>query len=528
MGKKENAAPYEKNAVLTVSITDIGQHGEGIGRTKEGYTLFVKDAVVGDTVKAGITKAKKNYAYARLLYIEQPSPFRVEPPCPVYRQCGGCQLQALSYEKQLAYKQNKVRGDLIRLGGFSPQEVDAAMRPIVGMEKPYRYRNKAQVPVGERGGEPVAGFYAGHTHCIVPMTDCLIGAPENQTILQTVLRYMKEYHVPAYREETGEGVLRHVLIRTGARSGQIMVCLIANAEKLPHETALTEALAALPGMTSISLNINCERTNVILGRKLRVLWGKGTIEDTLRVFRAEEQRERYRVSGDKMNEKSRGSIEAEGIPDGRAEISDREKDAAAPPYVFRETGEEVRFSISPLSFYQVNPRQTEKLYSLALAFAGLTGEEIVWDLYCGIGTISLFLARHAKEVWGVEVVPEAIADARENAARNGITNARFEVGKAEEVLPAYCARQRAAGRETAVDVIVVDPPRAGCAPACLETMLAVQPRRIVYVSCDPATLARDLKVLAAGGYRMEKWAAVDQFGNTVHVETIVLLQRETL
>lgn len=497
--KKQSVNKYKKNDILTVPITDIGNGGEGIGR-KDGYILFVKDAVIGDTVKVSITKAQKNYAYARLLKIEKPSPFRIEPPCPVARPCGGCQIQALRYDRQLAFKQNKVRADLIRIGGFAEEFVDDVLQPIIGMEEPWRYRNKAQVPVGMRDGEPVTGFYAGRTHYIVPMQDCLIGDAVNQKILKIITDYMKEYRVPAYDEKTGTGLIRHVLIRCGRATGQIMVCIIANGKRLPQEERLAEQLMRLPGMTSISLNINAERTNVILGKKNRVLAGTSYIEDTLQIFH---------VCRDKSKAKTVKTTE----------ISKTQT-------YFLPSGEEVRFRISPHSFYQVNPQQTEKLYSIALSFAGLTGRETVWDLYCGIGTISLFLARHAGKVYGVEIVPQAIEDAKENARINGIENAFFYTGKAEEVLPAYRDRMRREGNPEKVDVIVVDPPRKGCDRTCLDTMLDIAPERIVYVSCDPATLARDLKILTDGGYELKAVQPVDQFAHTVHVENCVLLEKK--
>ena len=472
---------YQKNELVEVEITDIGNDGEGIGRC-DGYTLFVKDAVIGDSVQARITKPKKNYAYARLEKVLTPSPFRVEAPCPIHRQCGGCQLQTLSYEKQLEYKQNKVRGNLIRLGGFSPEEVDAVMEPIVGMEEPFHYRNKAQYPIGtDKGGKPVAGFYAGRTHSIIPNTDCLLGAAGNREILEAILSYMQEQHVTAYDETTGKGLVRHVLIRTGRESGEIMVCLVINGRKLPAASVLLERLCTIEGMTSVSYSINTERTNVIMGKEIVNLWGRAYITDTIRIYRP-----------------------------GLGELD----------------GRKVTFRISPLSFYQVNPLQTEKLYSLALEYAGLTGTENVWDLYCGIGTISLFLAGDAKKVYGVEIVPQAIADARENAALNGITNAEFFVGKAEEVLPEFYEDYVLSEELRHPDVIVVDPPRKGCDEQCLETMLRMAPKRIVYVSCDSATLARDLRILCDGGYELKRVRAVDQFGHTVHVETVVLLSQQ--
>lgn len=473
---------YEKNDMVTVTIEDVGMEGEGIGKI-DGFPLFIKDAVVGDTVEAKIIKSKKNYAYARVEKVVTPSPFRVEPPCKSHRQCGGCQIQALSYNRQLAFKQDKVRNNLLRIGGFSEAEVDRVMEPVVGMENPLRYRNKAQYPFGtDRQGNPITGFYAGRTHSIISNTECYLGREENREILQTILDYMKEYHVNAYDEETGKGLIRHALIRTGFYTGEIMVCLVINYKGkqesyLPRQDKLLEKLALIKGMTSVSVSINTERTNVIMGKEIHTIWGSDTITDKIRV-------------------RDTGKVDM--------------------PY----TGEELTFSISPLSFYQVNPMQTEKLYSLALEYAGLTGKESVWDLYCGIGTISLFMALRAKEVYGVEIIPQAIDDARQNAVRNHIANAEFFVGKAEEVLPAVYEKE-----ESHPDVIVVDPPRKGCDEKCLDTMLKMAPSRIVYVSCDSATLARDLKLLCAGGYRLERVRPVDQFAHTVHVETVVLLSQ---
>lgn len=481
---------FKKNDIVTVMIEDMGTEGEGIGKL-DGFTLFVKDAVIGDTVEARIVKSKKNYAYARVEKVLSPSPFRVQPFCAVYRQCGGCQIQAMDYKRQLAFKQDKVKNNLVRIGGFSPSEIEEIMEPPVGMETPIRYRNKAQYPVGcDREGNPVAGFYAGRTHSIIPNTDCMLGREENREILEAVLAYMKEFHVKPYEEESGEGLVRHVLIRTGFDSGEIMVCLVVNCRKsgrensfLPKQEELIRRLTAIKNMTSVSISINTDRTNVILGKEIHTIWGREVIRDSIRV-------------------------------------RDMESDIMA------YTGEKLEFFISPLSFYQVNPVQTEKLYSLALQYAGLTGEETVWDLYCGIGTISLFMATRAKQVYGVEIVPEAIEDARENARRNGITNAAFFVGRAEEVLPRFYEQKSREGADDSMlhpDVIVVDPPRKGCDEKCLETMLKMAPARIVYVSCDSATLARDLRILCAGGYKLEKVRAVDQFGHTVHCESVIMM-----
>ena len=573
---------FQKNELFVVEIEDIGNDGEGIGKA-DGFTLFVKDAVVGDTVEARIVKVKKNYAYARLEKVLKPSPFRVEAKCACHRQCGGCQLQTLSYEKQLEFKDRKIRDSLTRIGGFAPEYVDSHMEPIVGMEEPLRNRKKSQYPVGtDKNDRIVTGFYAGRTHSIISNTDCLLGTEENKEILNSILEYMRENQVSAYDEVNGTGLVRHILIRKGFASGEIMVCLVINRnmtqlsggrkrkdshagreikdsgkenrqgigkvkengrnteeawqvngrktvavrraseaeqerlhqlsevkqertyqaserdlgsaggigakvqqvnepqkeqEYLPGQKALIGKLAGFKNMTSVSVSINTEKTNVIMGKEIHTLWGSDTISDTIHV-----------------------------------------RDMTQAGYPF--TGKGLTFRISPLSFYQVNPGQTEKLYSLALQYAGLTGAETVWDLYCGIGTISLFLAGSARKVYGVEIVPQAIADARENAARNGIGNAEFFVGKAEEVLADFYEGNES---EEKPDVIVVDPPRKGCDERCLEAMLKVQPERIVYVSCDPATLARDLRILCDGGYGIERVRGVDQFGMTVHVETVCLL-----
>ena len=463
----------QKNETAIVTIEDIGVNGEGIGRV-DGYTLFIKDAVIGDVAEVKVTKAKKNYGYARLMRVITPSKDRVEPVCPHARRCGGCQIQEMSYERQLAFKQAKVKGNLERIGGFSPEVTEKTMDPIVGMDEPFYYRNKAQFPFGtDKAGNPVTGFYAGRTHDIIENTDCALGISVNKEILELTLEFMKRYKIASYNETTGEGLIRHALIRYGFKTGEIMVCYVINGKKIPHAEVLVEKLSAIKGMISITISQNRNRTNVIMGETCETLWGQGYITDYI---------------GD------------------------------------------VRYQISPLSFYQVNPAQTEKLYGLALEYAQLSGHETVWDLYCGIGTISLFLAQQAREVRGVEIVPQAIEDARRNAEINGIENARFYVGKAEEVLPKYYENyaKEHSGEHAHADVIVVDPPRKGCEESLLRTMVEMEPERIVYVSCDSATLARDLKFLCGGGgYRLEKWRAVDQFPMTVHVETVVLLSRKT-
>ena len=452
---------YQKNDQVCLKITDMGNDGEGIGRTKDGYTLFVKDTVIGDEIEAKVIKAKKNYGYGKLMKILQPSADRVEPLCPKAGPCGGCQLQALSYKKQLEYKQNRVRNHLERIGGFT----EIPMEPIIGMEEPYHYRNKAQFPVGRnKEGRIITGFYAGRTHSIVENRKCYLGVTGNEEILNRVIHWMEEFHVEPYDEKTGSGLVRHILIRYGFASGEWMVCLVINGEKIPAKGQLIDALTDLPGMTSITANVNTRRDNVILGERILPLWGQTYITDQI---------------GD------------------------------------------VSYEISPLSFYQVNPLQTRKLYEKALSYAQLQGNETVWDLYCGIGTISLFLAQKAKKVYGVEIVPAAIEDARRNARLNGFDNAEFFVGKAEEILP-----QKYEEEGIYADVIVVDPPRKGCDQALLDTILKMQPERVVYVSCDSATLARDLKYLCESAYRLEKVCPVDQFGMTVHVETVVLLSQQ--
>ena len=452
----------EKNQEFTVSIEDMSEDGAGIGKL-DGYIWFIKDAVIGDVVRARAMKMKKNYGFARLMEILTPSEARVEPKCPVARQCGGCQLQAMSYEEQLKFKERKVKNHLLRIGKFKEDEIH--MLPIMGMKEPWRYRNKAQFPFGlDKNGNIVAGFYAGRTHDIIECEDCLLGVEENKDILGIIKGFMRVHGIRPYDETTHKGLVRHALIRKGFHSGEIMVCLVINGKDIPAKEQLVEELCQVKGMTSISYSINQEKTNVIMGKEIVNLYGPGYITDNI------------------------GNV---------------------------------TYQISPLSFYQVNPAQTEKLYGTALEYAGLTGNETVWDLYCGIGTISLFLAQNAKKVYGVEIVPQAIEDARRNAALNNITNAEFFTGKAEEVLPEQYEKNK-----VYADVIVVDPPRKGCDQVCLDTILKMAPKRVVYVSCDSSTLARDLRYLADGGYEVEKVRCCDMFGQSCHVETVVLLTQQ--
>ena len=474
---------FQKNDIVTLKIDDMGMEGEGIGKS-DGFTFFVKDAVIGDQIEAKVMKVKKGYAYARLIKILVPSTDRIDPKCPFHRQCGGCQIQVLDYKAQLLFKERKIKNNLNRIGGFSQELIEQVTEPILGMETPFFYRNKAQFPIGtDKNGNVITGFYAGRTHTIIPNTDCALGVKENKIILEIVLHYMKCYRITPYSEKDGKGLVRHVLIRKGFATGELMVCLVLNGDKLPQSDKLISELITVKGMTSISININKENTNVIMGKVCHTLWGRDTITDVLHVRSTEN--------------------------------IDSDKDI----YCADDSG--ITFAISPLSFYQVNPVQTEKLYSLALEYAGLTGTETVWDLYCGIGTISLFMARRAKQVYGIEIIEQAVKDARANAERNGIKNTCFYTGKAEEVLPRLYKEEGIYG-----DVICVDPPRKGCDAACLETIIKMAPERIVYISCDSATLARDLKYLCANGYALRRVRGADMFCNTGHVETCVLLSRK--
>ena len=453
----------KKNETVRLQIEDLDSQGLGIGHS-DGVAVFVKDTVIGDEIEAVITKVKKTYAYGRVKQILVQSPDRVTPRCEVARQCGGCQLQMMNYEAQLRFKQSRVKNALERIGGFRGIQAES----VIGMDEPWNYRNKAQYPVGtDRRGVLVCGFYAGRTHAIVPLPEkegCVISASCDNAVLSAVTEHMERYHIPAYREEEHAGLVRHVLIRTARSTGQIMVCLIINGSGIPGEAELVRALLQIPGMTCIALNRNTDRTNVILGNETRILSGNGYIEENI-----------------------------------------------GP----------VRYRISVRSFFQVNPVQTEKLYAAALEYASPTGDETVLDLYCGTGTISLFLAQKAKKVYGIEIIEEAVKNARINAQENGFSNVEFFAGQAETVLPDLYRQGK-----LQADVIVVDPPRKGCERAVLDVMLLMEPRRIVYVSCDPATLARDLSILcSADGYHIEKVQPVDMFPHTSHVETVVLLTK---
>ena len=476
-------APVRKNDIVTLDIEGLTQDGAGVGRA-DGFALFVQGALPGERVRAKVLKVKKQYGYAKMLELLQASPDRVEAPCPIYGKCGGCQLQHMDYRAQLEWKRRHVVDCLTRIGKLRVADEGAAgdggagaaegivVHPTIGMADPWRYRNKAQVPIGmaqadsEDGaaGSLIGGFYAQHSHRIVDMDACLIQHERNDAAVRLVKEIGTRLGIRAYDETTGRGLLRHVVVRTGFATGETMVVLVTNGTRIPRVDELVEGIRkALPDVRSIVQNVNTRNTNVIFGDETRVLWGSDVIYDEL---------------------------------DG------------------------IRFAISARSFYQVNPAQTVTLYRKAVEYAGLTGRETVIDAYCGIGTISLFLARHAGKVYGVEEVPEAVEDARRNAALNGMHHVAFEVGLAEEVMP----RWREEG--VAADVIVVDPPRKGCDAKLLETIIAMQPKRVVYVSCNPATLARDLAVLEAGGFRTVEVQPVDMFPHTGHVECCVLLVRK--
>ncbi|MED1202626.1 23S rRNA (uracil(1939)-C(5))-methyltransferase RlmD [Heyndrickxia acidicola] len=451
--------PVQRNDYIDVVFEDLTHEGHGVAKV-EGYPLFVPKALPGEKAKIKVIKVNKGYGFGRLIELYEESPDRVVPDCPIYEACGGCQLQHLSYGGQMRAKLKQVQDVLARIGKIE----DVLVHPVLGMENPWRYRNKAQVPVGELEGGLVAGFYKHRSHDIIDMETCLIQQEQNDTVIQAVKKICGNYGVRAYDETSHKGALRHIMARYGQRSGEIMVVLITRTPELPHQNEIIqEIIQQIPGVKSIVQNVNSKRTNVIFGDQTKVLWGEEVIYDSI------------------------GSI---------------------------------RFAISARSFYQVNPDQTKVLYDKALEYAGLTGNETVIDAYCGIGTISLFLAQKAKKVYGVEIVPEAIEDAKRNAALNGITNVEFEVGEAEQVIPKWYKSGVHA------DVLVVDPPRKGCDSSLLETILSMKPKKVVYVSCNPATLARDLRILEDGGYKTVEVQPVDMFPQTTHVECCSLLVRE--
>lgn len=436
--------------------------GEGVGRY-EGYTLFVRGALLEERVLAEVVSVGKSYGRARLVKLEKASKDRVGPPCAIYDACGGCQLQHLDYAAQLRWKRQHVVSSLERIGklkvGVEAGGEGAIVHPVIGMDEPWRYRNKAQVPIGYGEAGLIGGFYEQGSNAVVDMDACLITQEENESLVRAVKSAARELGISAYNRATGRGLLRHVVVRHAQATGQRMVVLVTNGMDIPHVDEWIGLIREqVPGLVSVCQNVNAASTPVVMGDVTRTLWGEDVIYDEI------------------------GGI---------------------------------RFAISPRSFFQVNPEQTEKLYRAAVDYASLTGDETVIDAYCGIGTITLFLARYARQVYGVEIVPEAIEDARRNALLNDIRNAEFEVGAAEVVMPRWQSQG------VTPDVIVVDPPRKGCDPALIRTMLELRPERIVYVSCDPSTLARDLRLLEDGGYRAVEVQPVDMFPHTGHVECVV-------
>ena len=447
-----------KSKTYRVDITGLTHEGQGVGKI-DGLVVFVDASLPGETVEVKIVKQTKSYATGDLITVVKPSPKRVEPFCPVFGKCGGCAVQHMSYEAQLEFKKDTVEQSLKRLGGLENLEV----HDTIGMERPYGYRNKVQYPVGSEGGEVKIGFYENRSHNIIDSSCCDIQPEESNGIRDIVRGFCKGAGISIYDEKTGKGLLRHVMVRKGFKTNELMAVLVINGQKLPNSGQLVETLCRkYENIKSIMLNINTRNTNIILGDRNICIYGQEYITDYIGKY---------------------------------------------------------RFSISPLSFFQVNPVQTEILYRKALEYASLTGNETVFDLYCGIGTISLFLSEKAKRVIGVEVVPDAIEDARKNAALNKITNAEFITGEAEAVIPRLYAEGVRA------DVVVVDPPRKGCDEVLLNTLVEMQPQRIVYVSCNPSTLARDLKYMSGHGFEVKEVQPVDMFPWTGHVESIVLMTK---
>ncbi|HJV47420.1 MAG TPA: 23S rRNA (uracil(1939)-C(5))-methyltransferase RlmD [Bacillota bacterium] len=457
--KKEIVIPVEKNQEIELHIDGLTHEGDGVGRYA-GFTLFVPGALPGERVKAKVLKIKKSYGYAKLLEVLEVSPNRQEPPCPIYHRCGGCSLQHMSYEEQLRQKKIMVEENLRRIGKIEQVRI----LDTLGMQDPWRYRNKAQVPFGEEEGGLVGGFYAPRTHQIINMDACMIQHEKNDEIVNMVKEVAASLGIRAYNEETRRGLLRHVVAKVAFKTGELMLVLVVNGQEIPHQEEFIHQLTKrIPDIKSIVKNSNTKNTNVIFGDQTEIIWGE--------------------------------------------------------PYIYDYIGP-VKFAISARSFYQVNPKQTEVLYGKALEYAKLTGNETVIDAYCGIGTISLFLAQKAKKVYGVEIVPDAIADAKRNAKLNHMDNVEFAVGEAEKVIPWWYAQGIRA------DVVVVDPPRKGCDETLLQTLLKMMPKRIVYVSCNPSTLARDLAILEQGGYCTEEVQPVDMFPHTSHVECCSLLVRK--
>lgn len=453
-------APVQKNQSIDLIFTDITHEGNGVGKV-EGYPIFVPLVLPGETASIKVVKVNKKFAFGKLLEIKEASPERETPPCAVFHKCGGCQLQHMSYSMELEMKQNQVKNVMKKIAHLE----DVPVHPVVGMEEPWRYRNKIQIPVGEKNGELITGFYRQRSHEIIDdMDTCVIQDHTGDDLQEAVRKMADQLGISAYDEVSHQGELRHIIVRSAYETGKAMVVLVTRTEKVPQLKALIEELTqTYPQITSVIQNINADKTNVILGKQSRTLYGDDYLVDHM------------------------GDLE---------------------------------FLISAHSFYQVNPPQTKHLYEQALAYAAVDADDTVVDAYCGIGTISLFLAQQAKQVYGVEIVPEAIQDAKMNAKRNKLDNVHFEVGKAETVMPEWTKEG------LRPDVIVVDPPRKGCDEGLLQAMMDMGPKRIVYVSCNPSTLARDLRILADGGYEIREIQPVDMFPQTMHVESVTLLEKQ--
>jgi 23S rRNA (uracil1939-C5)-methyltransferase len=449
----------EKNKDYIIDITGMGYEGEGVGKI-DNFTVFVQGALLGETVQVKIVKVAKNYAYGKLLEVLEASKHRTEPGCGIYKSCGGCQMQHMSYEGQLEFKTQRVKDVMERIAKLQ----DVVVHDTLGMKEPYRYRNKVQLPVGKVNDEIRIGFYAPRSHDIKDMDTCSIQHEVADKVVKLTREWIIKHNIEPYNELEDKGIVRHIMIRSGFKTGEVMVVIVTREERLPYLKEFVEVMRNnIDGLKSVIQNINSKKTNVILGDKNKTLWGEGTITDYI---------------------------------------------------------DEFKFNISPMSFFQVNPVQTEVLYSKTLEYAGLTGNETVFDAYCGTGTISLFLSQKAKKVYGVEIVPEAIEDAKKNALQNNVDNVEFLVGESEKVIPELIDKGIKA------DVVVVDPPRKGCERSLLEAISKMQPKKIVYVSCDPATLARDLGILKELGYETKEIQPVDMFPQTAHVECVALIERK--
>ena len=444
----------EKGTIVETKIIDISHEGKGVAKV-DGLTVFIDGGTIGDTVKAEITQMKKNFAFGKTLEIIKPSRYRVESNCKTSEDCGGCQLRELDYEKQLKLKTDKVKNDFERIGKLK----NVLIHDTIGMNKPVRYRNKAQVPVGENH----IGFYKKGSNSIVDTDECVIQSKETEKVIAIIREFMKKYDVSGYSKRTSRGTIRHIVTRMSFKTKDMMVIIVTNTHKLPHKEELIEMIRTqMPNVKSIIQNVNDKKTNLVMGEKNKIIYGHGKIIDYIG---------------------------------------------------------ELQFKISPNSFFQVNPKQTQLLYEKALKFADLKKDDTVFDIYSGIGSLSLFLSKKAKKVYGVEVVKEAIEDARENAKLNNIKNVEFFEGTAESVLAQFCEEGKFA------NVVVLDPPRKGCETEVLESIVKLSPDRIVYVSCNPSTLARDLQYLSENGFTVKEAQPVDMFAGSVHVETVVLIEK---